>query len=187
MQRLIALVSFCFSCLLLTGCAELDRKVDRVVYGSEEAARIGHAKIVEDNKNYVFKKQRDLEKQLYRYISEARMARYLEPYPRNDEMMAFARARARELAELYGPVRPNGQPFTTLYYELEGRKSYGKITREIRARNLLDPKLIMELWMQDSRSRAVILHPDDIQYAVGLYIDGGKPYWVFVISEMMEY
>ncbi len=108
-------------------------------------------------------------------LNQQRAANGLQALTTNHLLYQAATVRAKELAQSFSHVRPNGEnPFTVLdLYEI----SYNTAGENI-AKGYATPESVVNAWMNSSGHRANILDSDFQSAAIGVYQDtNGTYYW----------
>ena len=113
--------------------------------------------------------------EIFKYTNEERENAGLEPLEWNDNLTEAAQIRAEELTVKFSHERPNGEWAMEEWY-FEG--AHGEICTTASS-----PQNAVELWMESSEHRRIMLDEDLKSVAVGCYVNQyGKLYCVELLS-----
>ena len=159
--------------LSLAGCADLDV----ALYGSQEKADIAREEFQAKQRDKSIKKQREMEAQMHEMIRNTRKQNGVATgRPIFGEGQDIAQIRAQELSESFSKYRPQGRGmYYTLNKEVQARVA---IKKELRAKGS-DPKKVLDGWMKDPESRAILLNRNTSGFGVGVYEKNYTYYWAF--------
>lgn len=121
-----------------------------------------------------------LEEQVVDIVNKERKAAGKDALQLDEELSAIAALRAKEIAEKFDHIRPNGTScFTALN---EAGYNYMSAGENIALNYKDSPAEVMNIWMNSSGHKANILSDDVTKIGVGHYEVNGKHYWVQVFA-----
>lgn len=173
----IFVLSFC-----TVGCADMTRKLDVAIYGSEEEADAAHAQYVASELKRNEKKARKLAEEARNILREERRKHRLFPTIDNKELREVAKIRSNEIVSNYSADRPNGLHSFSLYEDFSSLTKVRPI-RELRAKGPQKPREVINYWFSRENEKKVLIGPRIYSTAVGLTIVGSTYYWVLVAYE----
>lgn len=180
MLRRFCLALGCLLILGLSGCAELDRKIDIALYGSEEEARLARESMEVSNNEQFLKQQKKLEEKLFEKINEERKRNKVKERPYHDELHNLARMRAGEIAQRFSKTRPNGTHYKTSLEEFRSLEVYKHSPSiELRLKGYSSADAVIKRWLTDSETRKELLDDKILFFAVAVYKENSNYYWVF--------
>lgn len=173
----IFVLSFC-----TVGCADMTRKLDLAIYGSEEEADAAHAQYIANELKRNEKKARKLAEEASKLVREERRKHRLFPGIENKELHEVAKIRSNEIVSNYSANRPNGLHSFSLYEDFSSLTKVRPI-RELRAKGPQKPREVINYWFARENEKKVLLGPRLHSIEVGLSIVGSTYYWVLVSYE----
>lgn len=180
-----AINSFCLIfifCFLAAGCADMTRKLDIAIYGSEEEADAAHATYLANEFERNEKKSKKLAEETKALIREERKKNYRYACTGDASLREVAKIRSKEIVTQYSATRPNGSHSFSLYQDFDKLTDVRPI-RELRAKGPKTPRDVVNYWLSRKEDKKVLFGPRISQMEVGLSIVGSTYYWVLVSYE----
>lgn len=172
----------CLFCFLIAGCADMTRKLDIAIYGSEEEADAAHATYLSNEFKRNEKKSKKLAEETKAFIRDERKRNRLYPCTVDTSLREVAKIRSKEIVTQYSATRPNGLHSFSLYQEFDKLTDVRPV-RELRAKGPKTPREVVNYWLSRKEDKKVLFGPRIHQMEVGLSIVGSTYYWVLVSYE----
>lgn len=181
MPRLLCLLTgIVFSLMLLTACAEFDKKFDEALFGSEEEIQAAHQSIAEGNAKAERKKREDMEEQLFDAVCAARKKRWLPCDSRNWTIQAQA-AKAAEAVAAHCAQLPATSP-STVHEDALGILPH-ELGDGIYMCRKSKPASVLDAWAADIRTHNILWDKTMRTFSVAVYRKGGRASsWVLLVD-----